>query len=61
MKRAVKKPATSPAIPECSENPSGDISAQTPNNKHPAKKIGNEYLCSKKEMCTKISVSLNIV
>jgi hypothetical protein len=60
MKRAVRKPAIRPVIPECSENPVKDIRAQSPNDKHPAMKIWIEYLCRKKEMFIKISVSLNI-
>jgi hypothetical protein len=61
MKRPAKKPAIRPEIPECSENPVGEIRAQSPKNKHPAKIIYNEYLCRKKEMSIKISVSFNII
>jgi hypothetical protein len=60
MKRAVRKPAISPVIPECSENPVKDIRAQSPKNKHPIMKIWIEYLCRKKENLIKISVRLNI-
>jgi hypothetical protein len=59
MKRPVKKPAIKVVIPVCSENPVGDIRAQSPKNKHPAMKIWIEYLCRKKEKRIKISASLN--
>jgi len=56
MKRPVNKPAIKPAMPECSENPAGDIRYQSPKSKHPAKKIYNEYLCSKKEFAIKLQL-----